>query len=158
MLGSNSHFFYQPVEVLSLKRRQVNQLLKLKGYSHHQIAIYIEAFNFFCKNPSQFDGATIAKDLIDIPGLDLDAMLHDYHYLVYNVAASFSMKWKTDWIYAKGQERKGKGLYSAYSRFVVLSIIGIGFVPYIYSKKGRISKSKKEAFLKEYEILINPMP
>lgn len=154
MLGSKSHFFNQPAEVLSSKRRQVDQLLKLKGYSDSQISIYIEAYNYFCINPSQFDGATIVKDLIDIPGLDLDAMLHDYHYIVHNTAANFGTKWKSDWLYAKGQERKGKGQYSAFSRFVGLTIIGIGFVAFAFYKRGKIKENQKTTFLKEYEILI----
>jgi hypothetical protein len=27
---------------------------------------------------------TIVKDLMDVPGIDLDALLHDYHYGVCN--------------------------------------------------------------------------
>lgn len=153
MLGSTNHFFNQSVEDLALKRRRVNQLLRLKEYSHHEIAIYIEAYNFFCVNPTLFDGATIVKDLIDIPGLDLDAMLHDYHYINHNAAANFITKWKADWLYAKGQERKGKGQYSAFSRFVGLTIIGIGFVPYAYFKRGKISHKQKKKFLEDYKIL-----
>ena len=152
MLGSKSKFFHQSVEVLSSKRRQVVQLLKLKGYNDTEIAIYIKAYNYFCQNPAQFDGATIVKDLIDVPGLDLDAMLHDYHYINYNVAASFVTKWKADWLYAKGNERKGKGQYSAFSRFVGLTIIGIVFVPYARWKRGKTIN--RTAFLEEYKILI----
>lgn len=155
MLGSTSHFFNQSIEQLALKRRQVNQLLKLKGYNHHQIAIYIEAYNYFCQNPAQYDGATIVKDLVDIPGLDLDAMLHDYHYINYNAAASFVTKWKADWMYAKGNERKGKGQYSAFSRFAGLTIIGIGFVPYARWKRGKIKPEQKKEFLEDYKTLIN---
>lgn len=153
MLGSKSHFFHQSVEVLSSKRRQVVQLLKLKGYHDTEIAIYIKAYNYFCQNPAQFDGATIVKDLVDIPGLDLDAVLHDYQYIHHNVAANFVTKWKADWLYAKGQERKGKGQYSAFSRFIGLTIIGIVFVPYARIKRGK--KINKTAFLEEYNTLIN---
>lgn len=154
MLGSKSKFFHQSVEILASKRRQVNQLLILKGYNEKQIAIYIEAYNYFCVNPSEFDGATIVKDLIDIPGLDLDAMLHDYHYIVHNTAANFGTKWKSDWLYAKGQERKGKGQYSAFSRFVGLTLIGIGFVAFARWKRGKIKENQRNKFLKEYQILI----
>lgn len=155
MLGSKSNFFSQSVEVLSLKRRQVNQLLNMKGYNEKQIDIYIKAYNYFCINPSQFDGATIVKDLIDVPGLDLDAMLHDYHYIVHNTAANFGTKWKADWLYSKGIERKGKGQYSAFSRFIGLTIIGIGFVAFAFYKRGKIKENQKTDFLKEYKILIN---
>lgn len=152
MLGSTNHFFTQSVEQLSLKRRQVQQLLKIKGYQFSQIDIYVTAYNYFCLNPEKFDGATVVKDLVDIPGLDLDAMLHDYHYINHNVAASLVLKFKADWLYAKGNERKGKGQYSAFSRFIGLTIIGIGFVPYAVWKRGK--KINKKAFLEEYKTLI----
>ena len=154
MLGSYSHFFSQGLEILSSSKEDVWTMLKLKGYNEAERQPYIDAFDFFCANPNAFDGATIVKDLCDIPGLDLDAMLHDYHYLKYKVASNVFMKWKADWVYAKGNERKGKGSYSAFSRFVGLTIISIGFVPYTYAKRGRLTKEQKTAFLKEYEILI----
>ena len=152
MLGSKSPFFLQSPEVLSKAKGDLYTLLRLKGYYLDQVAIYTKAYDYFCQNPDGFDGATIVKDLCDIPGLDLDAMLHDYHYINYNVAASFTTKWKADWLYAKGNERKGKGQYSAFSRFVGLTIVGIGFVPYARWKRGK--NINKADFLKEYEILI----
>lgn len=147
-------FFKQPIAKLFSSRRDVKQLLKIKGYKQHEIVIYLDAFDYFSNNIQFFDGATIVKDLCDIPDLDLDAMLHDYHYLKYKVGANFSTKWKADWTYAKGNERKGKGQYSAFSRFIGLTIIGIGFVPYTYLKKGKITPQQKEQFLNEYRILI----
>jgi hypothetical protein len=155
MLGSTSAFFQDSILVLSRKRTDVKQYLFLKGYSGTEIGIYLNAFDYFTVKPFAFDGATIVKDLIDIHGLDLDAMLHDYHYDRYGVASNFVTKWKADWLYAKGQERKGKGQYSAFSRFVGLTVTGIGFVPYAFLKRGTITTSRKKEFLKEYEILIN---
>lgn len=149
MLGSTNHFFNQPEEILSRKRREVSQLLRLKGYLYSEIDIYIKAYNYFCLNTTAFDGATAVRDLCDIPDLDLDAMLHDYHYLAYKVGASFSTKWKADWTYAKGNERKGKVQYSAFSRFIGLTIIGIWFVSYTYLRKGKITQKQKEKFIKE---------
>ena len=164
MFGSKSHFFYQSVEVLSSKRRQVVQLLKLKGYNDTEIAIYIKAYNYFCQNPAQFDGATIVKDLVDIPGLDLDAMLHDYHYIHRNVAANFVTKWKADLLFLKGNRKKGKGnlewlkkhtgIDNISLRFIGLTVIGIGFVVYAFYKRGKIKEYQKNEFLKEYQILI----
>lgn len=154
MLGSKNHFFTQPKEILKRKRLEVSFLLSYKGYSYEQIEIYLNAYDFFTIMPSEFDGATIVKDLMDIIDLDLDAMLHDYQYIAYGIAASFSLKFKADWLYAKGQEHKGKGQYSAFSRFLGLTIISIGFVPYTFIKKGKCSDKQKEEFLKEYSILI----
>lgn len=153
MIGSENHFFSQPKEAIENMRMGVYYLLRLKGYSKTQAYVYVKAYDYFTNNPESFDGATIVKDLCDIPDLDLDAMLHDYHYLICNVAADFSTKLKADWLYAKGQERKGKGLYSAYSRFAGLTLIGLGFVPFAITKRGCITQKQKDEFMKDYKIL-----
>lgn len=155
MMGSKNNFFKQDLATLEQKRSDVATLLKIKGYYDHQIEVYLKAFDYFIKNSEEYDGATIVKDLQDIPHLDLDAMLHDYHYLVSNVAANFYTKWYADWLYAKGQERKGKGQYSSFSRFLGLTIIGIGFVPYANYIRGDISIKQKIDFFKNYEALMN---
>jgi hypothetical protein len=154
MLGSQSKYFAQNKEVLDTNRTRVMKLLDYKGYDINEIIIYLKAFDYFCKNPNDFDGATIVKDLQDLPHLDLDAMLHDYHYLVYNAGASFKTKFQADWMYAKGNERKGKGQYSAFSRFVGLTIIGVGFVPYAYFNRGKMSETQKIQISNDYKILI----
>jgi hypothetical protein len=154
MLGSKSTYFSKTLDKLKSDRVNINLLLMYKGYSQEQIDIYLSAFDYFTKHPNDFDGATIVKDLVDIPGLDLDAMLHDYHYLVYKVSSSFSAKFITDWIYAKGQERKGKGSYSSFSRFIGLTLIGLFLVPIRYIKNGKISTENRLAILNDYKILI----
>jgi hypothetical protein len=68
--------------------------LLYKGYNQEQVDIYLKAFDYFSKKHTEFDGATVVKDLVDIPGLDLDAMLHDYHYIFYRISSSFSLKFK----------------------------------------------------------------
>ena len=153
MLGSNSIFFNQSGKKLLQKRRDVKAVLQIKGYRHHEIAIYLEAYDYFYWNPKNYDGATIVKDLCDIQGLDLDAMLHDYHYIQHNAAANFATKWKADWMYAKGNERKGKGQYSAFSRFIGLTIIGLGFVPYAYFKRGKITEHQKNQIDNDFKNL-----
>jgi hypothetical protein len=154
MLGSNCTFFTQPERALFLKRRDVRRLLQAKGYNHHEIEVYLIAYDYFTINKTLFDGATIVKDLCDIIGLDLDAMLHDYHYIVCNAGSNFVTKFQADWMYAKGNERKGKGQYSAFSRFIGLTIAGIGFVPYAYFKRGKISVTQKEQLANDYKVLI----
>jgi hypothetical protein len=47
-------------------------IFRCKGYSAEQIAVYIKAL-ITLGNPDDFDGATIVKDLMDVPGIDLDA-------------------------------------------------------------------------------------
>jgi hypothetical protein len=43
---------------------------------------------------------------MDVPGIDLDALLHDYHYGVCNAGVNLKMKWQADWLLAKGGERQ----------------------------------------------------
>jgi hypothetical protein len=56
---------------------------------------YIKAFDYLGK-PDDFDGATIVKDLMDVPGIDL-TLLHDYHYGVCNAGVNLKMKWQADY-------------------------------------------------------------
>lgn len=154
MLGSRSRFFDKNDYALDKWRSNVKRLLEIKGYTENQISIYLKAFDYFSDHPNDFDGATIVKDLQDLPHLDLDAMLHDYQYLVQNTAANYYTKWYSDWMYAKGQERKGKGQYSSFSRFVGLTIIGIVFVPYAGFKRGKTTLKQETAFFNDYNILM----
>lgn len=153
MFFSKSDFFKQSGHVLICKQKYVHNLLEAKGYSLAKIELYKEAYVYFSNNPNDFDGATFVKDLNDIIGLDLDAMLHDYNYLVNNVASNFKTKWKADWLYAKEQERKGKGSYSAFSRFIGLTIIGLFFVPYARIKRGKMTGSQLSKFDNTYKTL-----
>lgn len=155
MLGSENHFFKQDKETLLMKRDSVSDLLLIKGYDQACVDIYLKAYDYFCENPSDFDGATLVKDLCDLPDLDIDALLHDYHYLKYNVASSFNLKTKADFLFAKGQERKGKGVYSAYSRFAGLTIVTPFFSLFARIKRGKVTKEQREQFLKDYKILLS---
>lgn len=155
MFGSKSNYFNQDKETLATCREKVIQYLILKGYELSGIAIYLKAFDYFVENPNGFDGATLVKDLCDLPGLDLDALLHDFHYLKYNIASSIGLKWKADFLYSKGNERKGKGLYSAYSRFAGLTLVGIGFIPFARIKRGKVTKEQRDLFLSDYKCLIS---
>ena len=85
----------------------------------------------FVEHPTEFDGATIVKDLVDIGELDLDAMVHDYDY-INGANRNFIKKWKADIKYIKNMERNGKGI--RIFRLLLLTIIGIIFVPYCFIK------------------------
>jgi len=154
MFGSENHYFTQSALKLQIGRVNVSDLLGAKGYSQECIDLYLKAFDYFTTNPDKFDGATLVKDLCDLPGLDIDAMLHDYHYINYNVGSSFAMKWKSDFLYGKGNERKGKSLYASYSRFAGLTLSGLFFIPFAIIKRGKMSKEQKEKFLQDYKILL----
>ncbi len=153
MLGSKSNYFHKSITELRVCRYDVKLYLELKGYSREQIAVYIKAFDYFILNPDDFDGATLVKDLVDIPDLDIDAMYHDYCYVFYDVASSVVMKWRADKLYAKGNERKGKSLYAAYSRFAGLTLVGIGFIPFAAIKRGKMSDKQKLNFMKDFVTL-----
>jgi len=89
--------------------------------------LYKKAFLYFRSNPYKFDGATIVKDLNDLPNLDLDAMVHDWQYLT-GANKSFVKKYKADLYYIRNMEKNGKGIRIV--RFLLLTLIGIIFVPY----------------------------
>jgi len=154
MLGSKSNYFHQDKAHLDKCDLDVRTYLWIKGYSIPQVAIYLNAFDYFRENPNEFDGATLVRDLCDIPGLDIDALYHDYCYINYNVAVNPIMKFRADKLYAKGNERKGKSQYAAWSRMVGLTLTGIGFIPLAIFWRGRMTKEQKEKFLQDYKILL----
>lgn len=154
MFLSTNSFFEQDERILVKRKRDVGKLLRIKGYNYEQVGIYLKAYDYFTLNPKQFDGATFVKDLEDIPNLDLDAMLHDYHYLVLNVSSNLWQKTTADWIFSKGQEKKGKGIYAPYSRFLGLTLLGIFVLPYSLFKRGRMSAENRETFTQQREILL----
>jgi hypothetical protein len=128
MFFSRNSFFKQPQVVLLNKLSKVVTLLKIKEVPEKEINNYVKAYRYFCKNTKDFDGATIVKDLDDIPNLDLNAMLHDYRYLVENASLNFISKWEADIEYLEGMARLGKGYRTG--RFISLFFIGIIWVPY----------------------------
>ena len=127
MFFSRNEFFKHSTEILAIKRIDVYNLLIIKEINP---TIYLQAYDYFCKNTSGFDGATIVKDLPDIPHLDLNAMIHDYRYLTdFGVVNKF--KW--DYEYFEGMNNLGKGY--RIGRFFGLILSSIFFIPYKYLKK-----------------------
>lgn len=153
MLGSKSYFFFNPDSVLLAKRKQLENYLDSMEYPAEKKGVYLKAYDYFCMHPLDFDGATLVKDLNHIPGLDINAMLHDYQYLVYNVSSHFLYKWKADWLYAKEMELTGRGILS-WIRWFGLKIIGPLFVFYSFWKHGRIKISQEFDFQIDYEIIM----
>ena len=129
MFWSKDNTFYKSKEELQYLLNDIIKILTIK--KNKNIEQYIIAFNYFVNNPSKFDGATIVKDLVDIEELDLDAMVHDYEYLN-GANRSFIKKWNADIRYIKNMEANGKGIRVV--RFILLTIAGIGTIPYSYFK------------------------
>ena len=154
MLGSESTYFFQDKELLNHNRVLVVQVLLFNCYSFKEIGIYLDAYDYFIKNPNAYDGATLVRDLYDIPNLDLDAMLHDYFYIIFNVASNLITKWKADWLYCQEQICKGKPKKSAYARFIGLTFTSIEFLIYTKIKRGKITEQQKQKFNINYNILM----
>ena len=127
MLWSKNNTFNKSKLDLDNIYSNMSILLHLKGRNEKDIKDYQIAFKYFRTFPFKFDGATIVKDLNDLPNLDLDAMLHDFEYLK-GANKSFSKKYKADIRYIKNMEKNGKGIRVV--RFVLLTLVGIIFVPY----------------------------
>lgn len=131
MFWSRNSFFKQQSNILKNAHDNMVVLLNIKGRSLNDISEYSKAFHYFVKNPNEFDGATIVKDLVDVRTeggyLDADAMLHDYEY-IYGSNSNFKKKWSSDWKYLKFMELNGKGIRVI--RFLVLTIAGLILVPY----------------------------
>lgn len=154
MVGSKSKYFHQSREALKEGQRKLIAFLKLWNYSDMQISVYEKAYEYFCDFPEDFDGATIVKDLYHIPGLDINAMLHDYMYLTYNAAANIYTKWYADKLYAKQMEKLGKGSAS-WIRFAGLKITGLPFCLIAIAKRGLMTKEQRFLFFRDYEILMH---
>lgn len=132
MFGSKNDFFKQDHITLRKARADLIALLRIKGRTREDVEEYLKAYDYFVVNPEEFDGATIVKDLVDVKTnkgcyLDSDAMLHDYEYIK-GANKNFTKKWKSDKKYIIGMEKNGKGV--RITRFVILTLTGILFVPY----------------------------
>ena len=127
--SSKSYFFYKDRETLADFRYKMIMMLIYKGRTEAEIELYKNAYDFFCKYPAKFDGATIVKDLEDLPKLDLDAMVHDYECLI-GANRNFIKWFKSAWNYFENMRKNGKG--NQVLRLIGLYIIGLFFVPYCY--------------------------
>ena len=158
MLGSSNNFFIQQERYLTNKRVEVYSYLLNKGFTIPQINVYLKAYDYFCRNPKDFDGATAVKDLVDIEGytgsdgLDLKAMLHDYYYVMYNVGANLICKIKADKVFGKGIVRMGGLKRQENLRVVGLILTSILIIPYAVYKRGFMTKQQKQLFNTDYNI------
>lgn len=161
MLGSSNNFFKQPEKVLMNKRNTVMILLDSKDYTEEQIDIYLSAYDYFVENPTAYDGATVVNELNDVfgvhgyDGLDLDAMLHDWHYLYFKAGTNLKYKKIADKIFRYGIKRKGKSKWSSWTRYVGLRIVSIPFVIFAKYKRGKMSATDMFWINKHYNILVN---
>ena len=116
-------FFLQNIKVLAAKRLDVIEYLRIKRVDN---TTFLKAYDYFAIHNMEFDGATIVKDLDDLPDLPLAAMKHDYEYLTTLKSAHWT-KWiqtkvRLDWQYAKDLESLGKGTWIPYARAIILML------------------------------------
>ncbi len=139
---SKNTFFSQDRTTLEEYRNKMIMLLKYKNRSESDIDLYIQAYDFFCRFTSKFDGATIVKDLEDLPNLDLDAMAHDYECLI-GANRNFVKWFKSSWKYFDNMVKNGKG--NQVFRFVLVCLAGFVFVPYcaLFTPKYYIKSNNK---------------
>lgn len=172
MLGSRNYFFKSQTQTqLEDKRLEVYNLLKFKyGYTVKQCKVYQKAYNYFLDNRGDgFDGSTFSKDLFDVysfdgkHGLDLDAMLHDYWYIVYNVSFSWLYVEMADRLFSSEIAKKNKSdkyfhifvfknFYSWY-KLNGLRVLRLVYTPY---KKltSNMTPEQLEAFINDYYTLM----
>lgn len=127
MLGSKNNTFYKTRTELDNLYTNMVLLLFLKGRNEEDINQYRKAFTYFRTFPHKFDGATIVKDLCDLPKLDIDAMVHDYECLI-GANRNFIKWFKSAWRYFENMRKNGKG--NQIFRFVLVCFAGLIFVPY----------------------------
>lgn len=150
MLGSESDFFYSNNEELDIKKNLMIEFLKNHKTSDEVVGIYKDAFDYFIKNPENFDGATILKDVKVVPNLDIFAMLHDYLYIYLNVSVNWKYKFIADKIYAEEMERCGLPWEVTWVRFSLLLLTHLLFTPYEYLRGKRMNNIQKFYFIKLY--------
>jgi len=128
MLFSKNNFF-QPVPGetkaqtnarLDSKRLDVLEYLRIKRIQGVWKMWILKAYDYFEQHPDEFDGASIVKDLDDLPNLSLAALVHDYLYLIdlkkYSGVRWFYKKCEFDYRYGKLLEMFGKGIWTPYLR------------------------------------------
>jgi hypothetical protein len=122
MLGSQSNYFHQDRESLANKRAHL--VAVLNDFKVNDISRWLSAYDYFRNNPSEFDGATLVKDLNTINGYDAPAGNHDFKYgtIDFWSLKGLKEKLKADFQYGKDQEKTGKGSVTAYTRTVLLWI------------------------------------
>lgn len=122
MLGSKNDFFFQENMMLSMYREDLKTYLNIKRFNTSDIYRMLIIYDYFCENPSQYDGETLVKDLTDLPNLSLAGMEHDYEYVSEKVWKNPIEKIKSDWAYGQRHEQLGRGWLVPYSRAILLII------------------------------------
>jgi len=140
---STNDFFQRDYDELYRDRQQLSKLLKIRCFSLNYISAILEAYDFFVINKNDFDGATLLQDLYDYKNLDLKALVHDYIYLKFNCASSYTYKKKADNLFAKMHSHFHNGDLERITRRTGLGISTTPFLIFNILKKGVMKKEQK---------------
>lgn len=138
---SHSDFFYR--KDLNECRRKVDAVLEVWDYPAIQRKIYFQAFDYFREHPHLYDGATMTEELKDIPGLNLDAMLHDYLYIALMASVSWKYQRLADKLYKKESLRRGKSSWNTGYAYFMLAAKTLFWVVWCYWNGRRIKENHK---------------
>jgi len=154
LFASSSNFFHEQYNMIVEGKKNMDAMLQIWGYEANEREFYTKAFDYFVINPEHYDGASMTEDLYDIPGLDIDAMLHDYLYVGLNCSASLKYMWLSDKLIRSEMRRRGKSSWNTGYRFVALVLKTPFFLPYCYYfKKRRMNLDQEQKFRKIFETL-----
>jgi hypothetical protein len=128
--NSKSDYFHQKKYNLILNWASlIDNLLIDFNFSRLDKIRFRNAYNYFIENPNRFDGATIVKDITQIKGLDIPAMIHDYSYIH---APNLKHRLIADWEYSQDMRKFEIAWTTAYSRMAILMIINLTGIYNIY--------------------------
>jgi len=148
-----SKFFYQDKETLAKRREHVIFYIQtIKEFNEGQLWWFLKAYDFFCKHPSAYDGATLTQDLDSIKGLELWSMLHDYFYIACNVWANRKYMKVADQILKRTMKRGHHSGVEISWRMFRLAVLRIFYPPYNRIIKGRKMTNRNIA---QMELAIN---
>ncbi|MUP44886.1 hypothetical protein E0K83_03890 [Gramella sp. BOM4] len=137
LFSSTNDFFEQDDNLIFQAKRDMDVILQLWGYELSERGPYVQAFDYFVRNPKHFNGASMTEELCDIPWLDLDAMLHDFLYRGLNASANLKMMWRADKLLRQEMRRRGKSSWNTGYRFAMLTLKTPFFLFWAYVIKGR---------------------
>ena len=149
MFGSKNDYFKQPKAVLLSNRYIVDKWIEYNSNVSKYKEVILEAYDYFTEHTDKYDGATAVRDLYDWKGLEFGALVHDYIYLKFNVASSFSYKNRADKLYKQMLFDFGKGKTTAWVRKAGLDVSGyIYFSLFNRLKNGKMKDEQKTEFIK----------
>lgn len=142
IINSKSEYFHNATA--EDRQTLIVYLRDVWKYKPEEVDIYLVAFDHFLECPDDFDGATWTEELFDIPGLDIDAMLHDYLYSALKASVSWKYQVRADQLLSNEMKRRRKSSWNRGYRFTALTISTPIWIPYCWFWKGRrITKGDK---------------